>query len=370
MTDLFLHIGMPKTGSTALQHFLSGNEANLEKLGISYKEYKGYDKSHDFIVPVVHRHDWDSVKIFLNDVTRNSGDICIISCGKLFAFSTIKAMKQLNPDVISNFEENEQLAISGFVKELKLFFNNIRVIAYLRRQDKALEASYNQSVKNASWKGGDILEFKKYLHNRLVYDGIADIWSNAVGKENLILKIYDRNKLKSNDIRRDFIETFGIDENHLDFDLPTDTRSENLRLSRDIFEYRTVINRIKMPKWRERQFKRALQAVDKKIGRDVTKWQSFLTISQRKMLMTEYETANMRLAKEYLGVNENPFGIEDFSELSVGDDYSGLTVENAIEIYLRLTREMNKSAYKIEACKYGLKGLIFKILSFLRNIKR
>jgi hypothetical protein len=38
MTTLYLHIGMPKTGTTAIQNFLTDNAEALKKYGICYPD--------------------------------------------------------------------------------------------------------------------------------------------------------------------------------------------------------------------------------------------------------------------------------------------------------------------------------------------
>lgn len=341
---------MPKTGTTALQHFLSRNTQRLDEIGTVYSGYGGPNHSHNFLARLVHRENWVLVHRFISGLVEKEekSKQFIISCGPLFAYSTIKAKRRLDDDLLNRFQETERAAIEGLIGIVSQYFQSIQVIAYLRRQDKVLESSYNQSIKNGTWHGSNISQFGKYFRNSLEYDRIADIWSGVVGKENLLLRVYDRQKLLRNDIRTDFIAQLGIPDSTLSYDQSCSVTDDNLRLSRDAFEYKAILNRIKMPRWRKILHKQLLREVDSDMGGNLTIWQEFLSLAERKTLLTDLKESNSRLAHEYFGMKaETPF---DTSDIDCMEDnkYPGLTTEIAMEIHLRLTRKLNSPRYRYE----------------------
>lgn len=352
MSKLILHIGMPKSGTTALQYFLSNNSRRLGAMGIIYKDYRGSDHSHNFLARLAHQGSWDMVDAFFSGLAKTSGEQIIVSSGPLFAYSTIMAKRNLDKNLVDLSRIKESGTIDGLIRIAKQHFDKINVIAYLRRQDKALESAYNQSIKNGTWKGGGITDFEKYIHNRLEYDRIAGFWAKAVGKGNLKLRIYDRQYLLRNDICADFLAQFRIPDDTLSYEKSGSIKENNLRLSRNAIEYKAVLNRIQMPRWRQHQYKRALREVDAEMGGDPVKWQDYLSPAERKALLDNLADSNRRLARDYFNIDsETPFDIRDLETTANHDVYSGLSTEAAMEIYIRLIRRMHSTVYKYETAK-------------------
>ena len=106
---------------------------------------------------------------------------------------------------------------------------------------------------------------------------------------------------------------------------------KDLRLPRDIFEYKAILDRINMPRWRAQQYKRILREIAEEMEGDASRCQAFLSPDSNREL-----DAN------------SPFDMPDMGSFDNGYHYPGLTTEVAIEIYLRLMRRMHTPRYQFE----------------------
>ena len=87
----------------------------------------------------------------------------------------------------------------GNVPVLKKAFSGhaVKIIFYVRRQDDRIESNYNQAVKEISYRSPHT--FTQFLGNG--YKSILDYyqvllpWSDAFGRENIIVRCYEKEQL-------------------------------------------------------------------------------------------------------------------------------------------------------------------------------
>ena len=123
-------------------------------------------------------------------------------------------------------EENFNLldqAIAAY-KTAFSWFDKVKVIVYLRRQDRWLESFFNQQIKDgfAIPKEQEILSIKNYL----LFSQNINLWEKHFGKDN----IFVRNFANCNgDVVNDFCNIISIDKNGLASS--ADEKTVNHRLS-------------------------------------------------------------------------------------------------------------------------------------------
>lgn len=191
MRTLFMHVGLHKTGTTVIQKFLHDNAEELENNGVYFPRIgllssAGCSYGH-------HDLAW-SLK---NDTAEDMW-------GELR-----REVRNHSAAVVSS-EEFEFVRNSKFYDVVKSLFHGWTIVpvCYLRRQDELLQSEYNQYIKDS--RGVlDIGAFSKILANRLDYRIYLEILEESFGKNNIKLRIYDKNHLKG-DIFSDFLETLGI----------------------------------------------------------------------------------------------------------------------------------------------------------------
>ena len=74
---------------------------------------------------------------------------------------------------------------------LSNFGHNIKVIIYLRRQDHFLISEYSTAIKYGKTHDLDIPN-QKIIRTRYSYDKILELWANVFGRENISVRIFEK----------------------------------------------------------------------------------------------------------------------------------------------------------------------------------
>lgn len=194
LKDIVIHIGAPKTGSSAIQFLLNSNRLKLQGMGFYYPK---------------HGVDGNSI----------SGGHSIFS--KMLIDDDLKgAQDWLDSQYEKAQQRNNKLLISaeGLYlqhKKLKTLLKGKRVtiIGYLRHPIEAIVSNYNQGVKRAYFTSSLIEHCEKILKHptqKFMNGGILIEWQEIFGRENTILKAYDKNLFPKEKIEYDFLSLLGI----------------------------------------------------------------------------------------------------------------------------------------------------------------
>ena len=141
---VWLHIGVPKSGTSALQRYLGDHADMLRRQGLTYLAPKRKKSGNDLAIAI------NRGRASLAGISR---DLCeqIEKCGTPQAVLSSEMFYGIEPDVIL-----------GAVPALQ--GRDVRVLVYLRRQDKYLESKFIQKSKNGRFRG----DIWKYLRK---FDG-------------------------------------------------------------------------------------------------------------------------------------------------------------------------------------------------------
>jgi hypothetical protein len=316
MRNLVLHIGTPKTGSSAIQRFLSTNRHLLEANGFYYPcegSYYYADESSQSLLahallgrrPKYLKRGTEFTKEnCVSDIRRdlqNSGFENAIVSSEHFSHAKTKDEMELIRD-----------AFAPVVSSTK-------VVIYIRRQDFHIESVYNQCIKTAlavesfdefSKKSGGINHFK-YL----------DMLSEVFGKPNIIVRPFERNQLFHEDIVSDFVNLLGIE---IDFAIP---KSTNESISVEKCEIMRLFNRNFDTYEKRKAFNVFLRSTPIKF--DEAKY-SLLSNEMRKAVLEKHRESNSAVAKSYLGREDGVLFYD--SETSSTPFYPGLTLERMAEV--------------------------------------
>jgi len=179
---LYLHIGYPKTGSTAIQDAMLKHELFLGEQGVScfnplelkelvqYCSGKGGLGAEDVVRNLCHR------------INGCKNDRVVVSYEGLVG----------KPELIEEFAN---------------YLGNLEIIIYVRRQDKYIESAYKQGMK-----AGKRLELEKITENasnRFDWYKRLKLISECSGNNKLHVKCYEQVCCKG-DIFRDFLKTIGL----------------------------------------------------------------------------------------------------------------------------------------------------------------
>ncbi|EAH7586191.1 hypothetical protein BGG35_07520, partial [Campylobacter lari] len=194
----YVHIGTPKTGTTSIQHFLYANKDLLLEEKILYPSSiilnEQYDPQH-----------WNLATLLNNfckdDVLQNA-----------LVAALYNEIKNTNPkSVVFSSEAFQSVVKYENIKYLKylllkLGFKKIIIILYIRDAVDVWMSLCSEFLKNGV---DDNLAHKKIHENSLLqqildYKNTLLHWSNIFGKDNIILRQFDKECLYDSDLIKDF----------------------------------------------------------------------------------------------------------------------------------------------------------------------
>lgn len=322
---LYLHIGTHKTGSTTLQSVLKKESNKLKEEGIAY-----LGRFRDISKPMkgMTKYDDNHVRKFRKE-----------------AQQLIDHSKKSNPHtyVASNekWSGHDMLSYDNAPVNAKMLYDifkpfdfDIKIIVYLRRQDKFFESAYAQKIKR-----GGTFSFEEYLKQiknikGLHWDSHLDSYAAIFGKENIIVQRFDKAYLPQ---KNSLIHSFAniINSKHLkNFDIQT---VENRGYSKDVMEFARLSN-----KYLTREEIRTLKylLIDVNLPKDNY---TYFPLEQRKELLLNYDESNRKVAREYLNEPDGElFSKTDLEQNKSGETYQGLTTEALALIFSKTILVLEK----------------------------
>lgn len=289
---LLIHIGTPKTGSTALQKFLYQNREKLKKYGWYYPDLKAR-------FPHYKTNDTGSNKngdLFLNEETQLHIE------GERWKNVWIEVTNELQKNnVIISSEELYTIDKDKFFQEAKNVYDNIKVIIYLRRQDLFIESVWKQIVKDTVCLETKIEDtnwsaLEQYFY---YYKNIEQI-ENILGKDNLIVRVYEKGQFDGLDgsIISDFMFQIGIME--LDEFIPVCYVNESI--DDNFLEIKRIVNKVlnKNKTYKNALNEYFLKNLFKVQGKEKIGY-GYLSEKERRKILEYFADENENVAKKYLG---------------------------------------------------------------------
>ncbi len=334
MKNIILHIGTPKSGTSALQNFLNSNRDILT--------------TQNFCYPI--------------DQDEENTEITMGNGRKLYEYAIkndVKKARNYLMNLLSKYnEDNIILSSEGFYFYPKFIHSVIpeaKIIVYFREQSEKIVSSYGQQVKgNPSFTK----TFSQYLdsilngeEDKMYTEYFLDQWKKYYNKSNIVLRPYDFDQFRGGSIYTDFL--YLINMNKLEkFTFPE--KNINPGYNRDSLEYKLCLNRLLDP---EKQYKnhliRKLLQDYSEICPDKHKFSILLQYQQDKIIEYFRET-NSYVSKTYLQ-NSNQL----FTNIKPVDnklkEYDGLSID-AIQKITRfiINQEPVLLEYIIEIITDGL----------------
>lgn len=302
MKTLYVHIGMAKTGTTALQYFLWENRQVLEKHGYCYPSMRcaysdlstanetrnGHFLVNDTWIDGVMEHDEEDLAMYragMDEVVRlfETYDQVILSDESIWV-GTYKRRKRLWEDLKADGQAH------GF---------QVKIIVYLRRQDQYIASVYKQKLKQRSsatsretWE-----EYASHIPKtrQLDYFKKLEQIREFIGKENMIVRRYDREGFYGGSIYADFLYQIGLsysDEYRL-------VQAEaNQSLLGNTAEMKRIINEIEGFDRDDDRLMRKILYADSEISKKQVEAELF-SREEAERFLKEYEESNARVAELY-----------------------------------------------------------------------
>jgi hypothetical protein len=185
---------MNKTGTSAIQHFFSQQREALKEQGLLYPATGCNREAHYLLSEALG---------FIHKKQQSSGEMHERELALLRKALDDEINKSVARQVLFS---SENFVIPRTLEPVRQLFSDYdtRIIVYLRRHNEWRESAYNQAVKMVAkppWEQG----FESYVNFRKrktpkhgCYRELVDRWAKVSGKENIIVRPYERQQNKPN----------------------------------------------------------------------------------------------------------------------------------------------------------------------------
>ena len=207
---LFLHIGNHKTGTTSIQESLHQNRQYLTEQG--YGAFNSLPNGK--LVDPANANHW-----LTHNETNDPGAISTYIEDKE---NFVQAVSSSGRNPIVSAEKFSWICSLEELQELKdalaYYFDDISIIAYIRRQDQQAISYHQQNARSQAlparleFFGPDpvaLPEYQKHHTRYLDYNTRIGYWADAFGDENIKIRVFDRKHLIEGDAVKDFFHVVG-----------------------------------------------------------------------------------------------------------------------------------------------------------------
>jgi hypothetical protein len=276
--DLLLHVGMDKTGTSAIQHMLHRARPALLERGLLVPETGTWsDHSHHpfaFAALGMAGHTPADLPPLFDaltaEIARTGAPRVVLSTECLFK------LPHRDPD-------------NPLWDHLARVFGHVRVIVYLRRQDAWVESRHRHSIVSGRLFTLDRLSGPNFSD----YRRFVDAWAARFGRDNVIVRPYERAQFRGGDIGHDFLATLGLPPEAVA--LQSERRNETFH-HEDLLFLAALLD-LGLGKARLDRINDLLLARP----RDGRPDQSLLSPAAARALVDRYAAVNAGLARDYMG---------------------------------------------------------------------
>lgn len=306
MSTLYLHIGTPKTATTSIQKFCMENQEILNKKGFSYPvlnfKYPRVEirRNGHFLVGKLSNSDGQE-DFEKEEALWNEGLTLVHNELEKFDNVILSDENIWNSSNGDKFDFWERLK-----KDAEQNNYQIKVIVYLRRQDDLANSWLSQQIKEG-WNTYAGVKWDTFIHRPkgvvLDYYGLLEKIAEVIGKENIIVRIFERNRFLGNGgtIYSDFLDVVGLEYTD---EFQVVTEETNPSLTANSQEIRRVINTILPDKDSTRSFLRKISEECERVKSPDNVFE-MLTEAQSDSFMKKYAQGNAAIAREYLGLDSD-----------------------------------------------------------------
>lgn len=237
--ECVLHIGLHKTGSTSIQKFLQQNRQLLLVYNINYLVLNKNNSNPLYSLycqdPIrygankrlgidtkkkVKRYNNTIKEIFINELTKNNSKQFIIS-GEDLSFLNYEGVKNLKNDITA-------------------YFDDIKIVVYVRNPISTIRSKISHFIANEGWSiDKRISVANKYPDKLVYYKNPLLRYFEIFGKNNVIVKPFDKKYLYKGDVVKDFALSVNISEEIIDHD---NLKNENYSFSENALKIFSFLN--------------------------------------------------------------------------------------------------------------------------------
>ena len=346
---LYLHIGTPKTATTAIQMFCEANQSVLNEKGYDYPilpfkyPHVRIQRNAHFLVG----------RLFNEDKTVNEE-----LTQEVYAqgFQMLEDSFEKYDNVIlsdENIWHSTAFIVFDAWTRLKEYIDahnyELKVIVYIRRQDALLTSWLNQQIQDG-WNKYSALKWEDYIQNPTgvvinYYEHLENI-ANVVGKSNIIVRIFERDKFEGNGntIQSDFLKVIGLD---MTDDFYVSDHRDNVTLSLNACEVKRIVNTL--PDCDSATHFFAKRITEKAATAGSSEYKSdWFSIEERKEFLEKCRDSNEKIAREYLGKEDGILFNQEIKQVEKWDPLNPYMYEEVVRFFGEITLVQQKSIKELK----------------------
>jgi len=203
-----IHIGLHKTGSSAIQDFLNNYEDESNFYADLADEGNLGNRNHSVPFIGLFKKDFNQYKTFLDHELSNSEIQKIKESWKKKLHLSLKKSVSEKKNIFFSGEEIGNLRndeVSNMINFIKNYHDNILIVGYIREPVSYARSAFQQNLKSG------LANIPQVLNQKFVSK--CNKFINILGAENVLIKEFNRKKLKNGNIVDDFADTFSLKNN-------------------------------------------------------------------------------------------------------------------------------------------------------------
>ncbi|SDD23733.1 hypothetical protein [Kordiimonas lacus] len=349
----YLHIGAEKTGSTSIQAFLRANRHRLTGHGYLFPRTPGEDNQPALAAYAMK----DSSRRNLMAQVGVRSDAALGRFQKEFSADLLAEVAKTAPEriVLTNEHCHSRIETVEELERLATLLHSVadevRVIFYIRRQDKAATSLYSTALKVGQWRKKPNLAIKGELPISFDYWRTCELYASVFGMQAMRVRLFDRDQLVGGDLIADFCDALEMPAGQ-DWIVPD---SKNQSLGRLGQRFLAAFNQKRQDRFGEQSehYRMALvRMLDKHFsGKGIKPSQA-----AAKAFLSHFKAGNEKVRATYFPDMPFPLFGDDFSMYPEKDDTWMPGVFMAFDAGARLFVEQQKEIDRLKAEVAALKA--------------
>jgi hypothetical protein len=279
MSELILHIGAHRTGTTALQRVLARHRPVLAENGYCYPFE---NENHQRIAWDIYNGKISGQQLLDMLMPYDSGDRIMLSAEDFCRHTDLK-----------------------WVYDVQRAYH-VRAIFYIRRQDDWLMSWYNQHIKwpfsrrHSKMNPSEFLSIFNEFYWIDYYETVKR-WSDVLGRENIDVRIVEKGQVE--DVVKDFCEITKIYYHNVNIDYNCDTNHDDSQRANDSLPVSSLgaARHLGLIDLAARDRMRMINTLRFVYRRYQHTYRTLFNSMERKMILYTFRYPNALLAHDYLG---------------------------------------------------------------------